>query len=394
MSSEMDPVVEEKLRTLLSIGEECINAGELRSLIESGQPIIGFDGFEPSGRMHIAQGILRAHNTNKITSSGGKFIFLCADFFALMNGKLDGDMEKIRTCGKLMIEIWKACGMKMENVEFKWTSEELAKRHDEFWPMVIDLATKFSITKLKGCTPILGREESDDLPFSTLLYAAMQAVDIPFFKVNVASLGLDQRKVLMLTDEFLAKLKRKHHPTFLMHHMLMGLDGSKMSKGNPDNAIFMDDSPAEVNRKIKKAFCPERIVEGNPIIDFIQHLIFPRQGFLEICRKVDHGGDVTFTTFSKLEEEFREGRIHPGDLKTAVAITLNKFLEPIHQHLENNPEAKALATKVRSFKITPKPPPTPKPKEPPRELPSQSRMPLILMGLVGIAVGWGLSLLT
>ena len=33
-----------------------------------------------------------------------------------------------------------------------------------------------------------------------------------------------------------------------------------MSKSNPDSAIFMEDTPEDVNRKIKKAFCPEKII--------------------------------------------------------------------------------------------------------------------------------------
>jgi hypothetical protein len=46
-----------------------------------------YDGFEPSGRMHIAQGIFKARNVNKCTyhgQSGGTFIFWIADWFALM----------------------------------------------------------------------------------------------------------------------------------------------------------------------------------------------------------------------------------------------------------------------------------------------------------------------
>jgi hypothetical protein len=58
---------------------------DLQSLHEA----IGFnlyDGFEPSGRMHIAQGIYKVRNVNKCTyhQNGGTFIFWIADWFALM----------------------------------------------------------------------------------------------------------------------------------------------------------------------------------------------------------------------------------------------------------------------------------------------------------------------
>lgn len=38
-----------------SIGEECIQEDELRNLLAKKPEPICYDGFEPSGRMHIAQ---------------------------------------------------------------------------------------------------------------------------------------------------------------------------------------------------------------------------------------------------------------------------------------------------------------------------------------------------
>lgn len=32
-----------------------------------------------------------------------------------------------------------------------------------------------------------------------------------------------------------------------------------MSKSIPDSAIFMEDSEADVNRKLKKAYCPPQV---------------------------------------------------------------------------------------------------------------------------------------
>lgn len=39
----------------LSVGEECVQPEELRMLLEKKPNPIAYDGFEPSGRMHIAQ---------------------------------------------------------------------------------------------------------------------------------------------------------------------------------------------------------------------------------------------------------------------------------------------------------------------------------------------------
>jgi tyrosyl-tRNA synthetase len=37
------------------VGEECINEEELRNLLKHKPHPVAYDGFEPSGRMHIAQ---------------------------------------------------------------------------------------------------------------------------------------------------------------------------------------------------------------------------------------------------------------------------------------------------------------------------------------------------
>jgi hypothetical protein len=64
-----------------------------------------YDGFEPSGRMHIAQGILKAINVNRLTRAGCVFKFWVADWFALLNNKMGGDLKKIRTVGQYMVEV-------------------------------------------------------------------------------------------------------------------------------------------------------------------------------------------------------------------------------------------------------------------------------------------------
>lgn len=70
--------------------------------------IVAYDGFEPSGRMHIAQGVMKALNVNKLTKSGVHFKFWVADWFAQLNNKMGGDLKKIQVVGKYLVEIWRA----------------------------------------------------------------------------------------------------------------------------------------------------------------------------------------------------------------------------------------------------------------------------------------------
>lgn len=65
--------LEEKFEIVRSVGEECIQEDELRTLLALKPEPICYDGFEPSGRMHIAQ----VTNLSKIRY----FLFLIFFFF-------------------------------------------------------------------------------------------------------------------------------------------------------------------------------------------------------------------------------------------------------------------------------------------------------------------------
>lgn len=158
--------LDERYNLCSSVGEEILTEVDLRALLERKDMFRCYDGFEPSGRMHIAQGIMKSINVNKITSAGGIFIFWVADWFALLNNKMGGDLAKIRVVGRYFVEVWKAAGMNLQNVQFLWASEEINKRAEEYWSIVIDIARKFNLTRIKKCGQIMGRGEGDDMPTS------------------------------------------------------------------------------------------------------------------------------------------------------------------------------------------------------------------------------------
>jgi tyrosyl-tRNA synthetase len=209
--------IEEKLELITSVGEEVIETSELKNLLLNKKFPVCYDGFEPSGRMHIAQGILRSINVNKLTKAGCIFKFWIADWFALMNQKMGGDIEKIRIVGKYFVEIWRAVGMDLRNVEFLWCSDEINKRPEEYWSSVIDVATKFSYDRILRCTQIMGRSDKDALQISQIMYPCMQCADIFFIGADICQLGIDQRKVNMLAREYCDLNKTKTKPVIVSH---------------------------------------------------------------------------------------------------------------------------------------------------------------------------------
>lgn len=48
---------------------------------------------------------MKALNVNKLTKAGCTFKFWIADWFAMLNNKMGGDLKKIRNVGQYMIEV-------------------------------------------------------------------------------------------------------------------------------------------------------------------------------------------------------------------------------------------------------------------------------------------------
>ena len=213
-------------------------------------------------------------------------------------------------------------------------------------------------TLLRGCACRSLTKRPSPFPRRPDVFTASVSVvfqDIFYLKADICQLGMDQRKVNMLAREYadLCKPKRRK-PIILSHPMLPGLlqGQEKMSKSDPNSAIFMEDTEQEVKTKIKKAFCPPCVEEGNPCLSYVKHIVLPWCGSFVVERREENGGDRTFTDYERLVEEYKSGEVHPGDLKPSLSTAINNILQPVRDHFENDAEAKALLKQVKSYKTT------------------------------------------
>ncbi|HDJ96495.1 MAG TPA: tyrosine--tRNA ligase, partial [Candidatus Aenigmarchaeota archaeon] len=289
--------------------EEIVTEQELKELLQKKRHPVAYDGFETSGKLHLGSGILRAIKLQDMIDAGFKFILYIADWFAYLNNKLGGDLELIRETGKYYIEGWKACGVDTSKVEVKWASEVI-KDHN-YWELFLKISKLVTIKRTLRATTIAGRTEAEVKNPSLLIYPLMQATDIFHMHIDVCQLGMDQRKVNMLAREIGPKLGL-WKPIVVSHHLLMGLQGpqrmgkfdenvaidlqisSKMSKSKPMTCIFIHDSEEEVNQKIRKAFCPERRVENNPVLEIVKYIIFRKFDTFVVERPKKFGGIVEY----------------------------------------------------------------------------------------------------
>jgi tyrosyl-tRNA synthetase len=346
--------------------EEVITPDELRTLLETTTKPRAYWGFELSGLMHLGFGLVCGGKIKDMVNAGFHFIVFLADWHSWINNKLGGKMENIRLCGEYFKECFVALGISLQKVEFLWASDLV--KDIEYWEEFIRVGKTASLQRVWRALPILGREMNlTDMETAWVYYPCMQAADIFHMELDVACAGIDQRKAHMLTRDAAEKLHLRK-PVCVHGPLLMGLQGpikneqhfdedgrinleisAKMSKSKPESCIFVHDSPEQIRAKVKSAYCPAREVESNPVLELAKHAVFPNQEGFTIERPAKYGRTQVFQTYAELEKVFREGNIHPLDLKNGVSEALVSILEPVRKHFQKKPE---LLEKMLKMEVT------------------------------------------
>lgn len=334
---------EEKLGLLTRGITEVITVEEAGELLARGGSPKAYWGIEPSGLFHIGQALIGARKVRDLAELGFDVNILLADWHALINDKLDGTFDSIQTCGRYLEDCLRGLGADSPHIHYVVGSDLVDEK--EYWEKVIRISKASSIARIKRAMTIMGRSEDDaEGDASKLIYPSMQAADIFHQDLDLAIGGMDQRHAHMLARDVAPKLGWKK-PVALHWPLLMGLQGggrmdaaeSKMSKSNPDSAVFLHDPPEVVAAKLKKAFCPQGQIEDNPVLEHARLVIFPELGKLEVRRPEKFGGDLHFATYEELAAAFGSGKLHPMDLKSAVASGISEILKPVQAHLAAHP---------------------------------------------------------
>lgn len=363
--------IEEKLELCTRRAQEIITMGDLQKLFvnkeESSMKIRGYIGIEPSGKFHIAH-LIWVRKLKDLMAAGIEMDFLEATWHAQINNKLGGDIEKIRTAAKYLEYCLEAFGVEMKKLNCR-TAEDLMDDLN-YWTWVMRAAKKLSLARIKRSMTIMGRKQDEaDQDFSMNLYPLLQITDIFHGKYHVCLGGMDQRKAHMLARDVGKSLKIGFRPVGIHTPLLSSLSGQarmemgldeedamlelKMSKSKPESAIFIHDSPKKISKKLNKAYCPPKIVEGNPILDINKLLLFSRENFvLDIERKPEHGGDLQVSSFEELCGSYEQEKLHPGDLKNATSRALADLLKPARDFFEKNSQAAEILEQMNKFQVS------------------------------------------
>ena len=322
--------------------EEVVTQEELVNLFNTNSSPKHYIGLEMSGFLHLGSLIVTGFKINDFIKAGVKCTVFLADWHTYINNKLGGDWEKIRAVSKYYSDAFKLFCPGVEIIE----GSSLYESRRGYWMDLVKFSKHMSLDRTMRSLTIMGRSaEKDKIELGQLFYPPMQAVDIHSMDLDIVHAGMDQRKIHMLVREIFPKMKWKV-PVAVHHHILAGLGepeavsdsdtqiiSSKMSKSKSASGIFVHDTDEQISSKFKKAWCPEGIVEKNPILEIFRYVIFHQFGEINIERPEKFGGNVRYTSYQQLEKDFAERKIHPSDLKNSAGRYVSDIIRPLREKI-------------------------------------------------------------
>ena len=111
-----------------------------------------------------------------------------------------------------------------------------------------------------------------------------------------------------------------------------------MSSSEEKGKIDLLDTEEDVKKKINAAYCVAGSMENNGVMAFLKYVVMTlkedgKSGFM-IERPAKFGGDVSYATYHELQNDFMEKKIHPMDVKNALAAEVNRMLEPVRKRFK------------------------------------------------------------
>ena len=364
---------EEKIELITRNCQEILTVEDLKVLIESGKTINHYIGFEISGLVHLGTGLMSMGKIADFIKAGVKCKIFLADFHSFLNNKLGGKWEDIRWASdnyfkQALIASLKCYGVDESEVEFV-SGKDLYEKNPIHWQNFMEIGKQVTLSRNLRSISIMGKKQGNDVNMATLFYPPLQVADIVTMDINLAHAGMDQRKAHVIARDAIKKIPGEHQTPVAVHqNLIAGLTGPdatttpdkdgeitaeeslKMSKSKPGSAIFVHDTPDEIRDKIRKAYGPPKVIEFNPLLNWVKTLIFwgeegepaCRQAGFIIERPEKFGGNVTYTKYADVVADYETEKLFPLDLKNALAEWIIKKLEPARAHFEIEAHKNAL----------------------------------------------------
>ncbi len=322
---------------------EIITEEELKKLLSSDKTPTVYLGTAITGKPHIGY-LAWAIKLSDFLKAGFNVKLLLADLHGALDGTPWNLLEKrYDYYSKVIPLMFKCIGADTKNLEVVKGSKFQFDRDYVF--DLLKLSTHTTVhDATKAASEVVKFGENPKL--SGIIYPLMQALDEQYLDVDIQYGGIDQRKILVFAREMLPKIGYKPRIE-LMTPLIPGLIGKKMSASDPKSKVDLLDDEQTVNEKVAGAYCEAGIIEDNGVLAFLKYVIMvlkqdKKEPFV-VERPAKFGGNVIFRSYEELEAAFVAKKLHPQDLKNALARELNRLLEPIRKNEKALSDAAAKA---------------------------------------------------
>jgi tryptophanyl-tRNA synthetase len=180
---------------------------------------------------------------------------------------------------------------------------------------------------------IAQKEFGESVPAGFLCYPVSQAADITAFKAEIVPVGEDQLPMIELSNEIVRRFNRLYNTDCLKESQaylsnvgrLAGTDGKAKASKSLNNAIFLNDSPETIRKKVYSMFTdPDHVkisdpgkIEGNVVFAYLDAFCDEKEEILS------------------LKEQYKRGGLGDTVLKSLLNDVLQKKLKPIRERRES-----------------------------------------------------------
>lgn len=322
--------IEEKLELIKRNTEEIITTEELIKLLKEKKKPVVYLGTAITGKPHVGY-YMWVLKLGDFLKAGFKVKVLLSDITgALDNTPWEVLDKRYEYYAEVIPLMFKSIGVNTKELEFVKSSKiNLSK---EYYLDLLKLSTKVSVSEAtKAASEVV--KLGDNPKLSGIIYPLVQTLDEEYLGTDIQYGGVDQRKIFVFARENLPKLGYKSRIE-VMTPLIPGLIGKKMSASIEGSKVDLLDNEEVVKHKINNAEC----VEGNPdngVLAFLKYVIMTikqdkKEKFV-IERDKKYGGDLTYSKYEQVEKDFIDKKLHPLDLKNAVAKEISKLLETIQK---------------------------------------------------------------
>ena len=284
-------------------------------------------GIRPTGNLHLGNYFGALRNFVSMQNEYNCYFFI-ADLHSLTTHPTPGN---IQGNVKSVLAQYLAAGLDPEKATLYVQSDV---------PEVIELYLYLNmnayIGELERCTSFKDkiRMQPQNVNAGLLTYPTLMAADILIHKADFVPVGKDQEQHLEMTRTFGSRFNRMYNHNYFPEPQafnfgkelvkIPGLNGTgKMGKSEGEgNAIFLNDEPEAIRKKVMKA-----VTDAGPTMQN-QPMTEPISNLFLLMKAVSKQETITY-----FEDQYNNCQIRYGDLKKQLAEDMIVFVNPFRERI-------------------------------------------------------------